>query len=118
MEITIGMEIFIISNKMCCNKITGSFFSNMHAQFSRLEAFSLINAKLGCPSFALSSALYFPIYLVPPIIKIVLFRATKATNPTKPYWQALELHHVDSARLYGPFGWRGEGRGVEESRVV
>ena len=21
------------------------------------------------------------------------------TNPTKPYWQALELHHVDSARL-------------------
>ena len=75
MEITIGMEIFIIGNKMYCNGITGSFFSNMHARYSGLEAFSLTNAKLECPFFTLSSTMYFPMYPVPPIIKILLFRA-------------------------------------------
>ena len=72
MEITIGMEIFIIGNKMCCNGITGSFFSNIHARYSGLEAFSLTNAKLECPIFTLSSTMYFPMYPVPPIIKILL----------------------------------------------
>ena len=77
MEITIEMEIFIIGHKMCYNEITGSFFSNMHARFSRLEAFSLTNAKLRCPFFALFFVVYFPMYLVSPIIKILLFRATE-----------------------------------------
>ena len=77
MEIIIGMEIFIIGNKLYCNGIIGSFFSNMHARFSRLEVFSLTNAKLGCPFFALFSTMYFPMYPVPPIIKILLFRATE-----------------------------------------
>ena len=45
-------------------------------RLSGLEAvFSLTNAKVGRPTFALSSTMYFPMYPVPPIIKILLFRA-------------------------------------------
>ena len=74
-EITTRMVIFITGNKICCNEIIGRFFSNTHARFLGLEAFSLTNAKLGCPVFALSSTIYFPMYPIPPIIKILLFRA-------------------------------------------
>ena len=63
MEITTGRVIFITGNKICYNGITGSFFSKTHVRFSALEAFSLTNAKLGCPIFA------------PLIIKILIFRA-------------------------------------------
>ena len=42
----------------------------MSLDSSGLEAvFSLTNAKVGCPAFALSSTMYFPMYPVPPIIK-------------------------------------------------
>ena len=78
MEITIGMIIFITGNKMCCNRITGNFISNTHAQFPGLEDFSLTNAKLGCLVFAPATAMYFPMYPVPSIIKILLFRAIES----------------------------------------
>ena len=43
----------------------------MSLDSSGLEAvFSLTNAKVGCPAFALSSTMYFPMYPVPPIIKL------------------------------------------------
>jgi hypothetical protein len=36
---------------------------------------SLTSAKVGCPAFALASTMYFPMYPVPPITKILLLSA-------------------------------------------
>ena len=95
-EITTRMVIFITGKKMCCNEITGSFFSNMQAQFLGLEAFSLTNAKLGSLVFGLSSIVYFPMYPVPPIIKILLFRAIE-----REFWMKW-INGLKQNREFGP----------------
>ncbi|MFS7973236.1 hypothetical protein Hanom_Chr09g00854281 [Helianthus anomalus] len=40
-----------------------------------LVVFSLTKTKVGFPSFALASTMNFPMYPVPPMIKILLFCA-------------------------------------------